>query len=432
VELIATPKGFLSLAAVLAALLGAAPSAAAAIQLGAYVPGAPANAQRLHEYTAEVGRAPDVVSWYREFGKPLMEPAEIENLRGTGETPMVTWEPHNASLLDIASGAYDGYLDEAAAVAKSWEGPLLLRFAHEMNGSWYSWDAAAPETYVAAWRHVVSLFRADGAGNVKWVWSPYVLAGGKYPFASYFPGDEWIDYVGLDGYNWGPARGSWQSLEAVFAPSYALATEISAKPVIVAETGSTENGGDKGAWIRTGLMSALPRSFPRVVAVVWFDENREDDWRVDSSAGSLDAYRAVVACSFYGGTGPCEAGAEKRRLTVRDVRVPQTISGPVRGSISFALSEPAQVQVEVIPLRRSARTVSLLRESSAGRNRIPLRRILRRRHLHVGRYRVVISARNQNARASRRARFRVVGRASGRGRPRARVAVRLRPSRPRR
>jgi hypothetical protein len=419
---------------VVALLAAAAPSpASASIQLGVYTPGVPASTEELSDYSAMVGRPPEIVSWYREFGRPLMEPAEAEALRGTGETPMVTWEPHDASLLGIASGAYDAYLHEAATIAKSWEGPLLLRFAHEMNGGWYSWgsDGATPETYVAAWRHIVALFRGDGADNVRWVWSPYVLAGGKYPIAPYFPGEEWIDYVGLDGYNWGRARGAWQSFQAVFSSSYALVTELSAKPVIVAETGSSEAGGDKAAWIRSAFMSAIPHEFPRVSAVVWFNSNKEQDWRIDSSRASLDAYRAVVDCSLYGGAGPCEGGSEGKRLTVRSLRVPTKISGAVRGSISFALSEPAQVQVEVIPLRRSARIVSILRESPAGRNRIPLRRILHRRRLRVGRYRVVISARNQNARARRRARFRVVGRTSGRGPRGVAVAARLRRGRPR-
>jgi mannan endo-1,4-beta-mannosidase len=435
VELIATPRGLLSLAAALAALIVAAPSSAAAIQLGAYTPGAPANAQVLAQYAAMVGRQPDIVSWYREFGQPLLEPDEIANLRATGQTPMVTWEPHDVSLTAIASGAYDTYLSESAAIAKSWEGPLLLRFAHEMNGGWYSWGSGAvtPDTYLAAWRHVVSLFQSNGVGNVKWVWSPYVLAGGKFPIAPYFPGDEWIDYAALDGYNWGGTKGVWQSLQAVFSASYSLITELSAKPVIIAETGSSEIGGDKAAWIESGFMSTIPQSFPRVAAVVWFNEDREDDWRINSSQASLGAYRAVVGCAIYGGTGPCEGGSEGTGLVVRSVRVPARLSSRLRGSVSFALTEPAQVQIQIFPPRRSGHVASLLRESRAGRNRVPLARILHRRHLRAGRYRVVLAARNQGERSARRiAHFRVLESLSGKGHRRPRVATWLRLGHPRR
>jgi hypothetical protein len=432
---IATQRRFLLLLAALACLVATPASASAHVQLGAYTPGAPANARALDAYAEMVGRKPDIVMWYREFSRPLMEDEEIANLRATGQTPLVTWEPHAASLLDIASGAYDTYLHESAAIAKAWGGPLMLRFAHEMNGGWYSWGTGAgpPALYVAAWQHIVSLFRADGATNVSWVWSPYVLAAGKYEIAPYFPGDEWVDYVALDGYNWGTPRGAWQSMRTVFGASYSLIDELSSKPVIIAETGSSETGGDKAAWIRNAFMSTIPQSFPRVVAVLWFNEDREDDWRVNSSPAALAAYREVVGCSIYGGSGPCEGGGETP-LTVKAVRVPPLLNGVVRGSISYALSAPALVQIKVVPLRRSTRMVSILHRSRAGRNRVPLARIFHRRHLHVGRYRVVISARNQHDRSRHRAvHFRVVRkRASGRGlRPRA-VGASWRLARPRR
>lgn len=302
-----------------AALAAAFPvGAGATIQVGAYTQGAPASAEALSSYAQEVGRRPDIVMWYRDFGQPLMYSNEIANLHATGQTPMVTWEPYEQNLSQIAAGAYDKYLDESAAIAKRWGAPLMIRFAHEMNGTWYPWagSSSRPQEYVAAWRHVVARFRADGAGNVKWVWSPNIQEGAKYPIAPYFPGDEWVDYVGLDGYNWGTANGEkWQSLEEVFAPSYAIVTQLSSRPVIIAETGSSETGGDKAAWIRQGLMTTVPQRFPRVSAVVWFDRSKEQDWQIDSSQASLDAYRAVVDCSLYGGTGPCEAPAAEAPAT---------------------------------------------------------------------------------------------------------------------
>ncbi len=296
-------------ASTIAAFAVPASAAAAPIQLGAYTPGAPASASALSEYDSMVGRQPDIVMWYRDFPQPLLYSNEVANLRATGQTPMITWEPYEQSLSAIASGAYDSYLRESAQVAKNWGSTVMIRFAHEMNGNWYPWGSGktSPETFIAAWRHVVSIFRSEGATNVKWVWSPNVQEGAKYPISPYFPGDEWVDDIGLDGYNWGSIPGeSWRSMGEVFAASYSIVTQLSTKPVIITETSSSETGGEKAAWIRSGFMTTIPQSFPRVSAVVWFNKAQEDNWSIDSSQSSLEAYRAVVNCSIYGGTGACE------------------------------------------------------------------------------------------------------------------------------
>lgn len=408
-----------------AAIAALPASASATIQLGAYTPGAPANAQALSEYAQMVGRQPDIVMWYREFPQPLLYSNEVSNLRATGQTPMITWEPYEQGLSAIASGSYDSYIRESAQVAKSWGSTMMIRFAHEMNGTWYPW-AGNPEAFVAAWRHVVSIFRAEGATNVKWVWSPNVQEGSKYPISPYFPGDEWIDYVGLDGYNWGATEGQWKSLGEVFSASYATVTQLSTKPVIVTETSSSENGGDKAAWIRSGFMSELPRNLPRISAVVWFNKVQEQDWRINSSQSSLEAYRAVVACSLYGGSGPCGGpttesgtgstetgtGSKKhhKKPLVRSVRVTPEVSSTATGTVSYSLSRPAQVQIKIVPRSSANRAVTVSRDNRRGHHRIALRRIVRHRRLRVGRYRVVIQASDYEGSHSRphRAHFRVV------------------------
>jgi hypothetical protein len=399
----------LAVAIPLVAALLVPASALATIQLGAYTPGAPADAEALSEYASMIGRQPDIVLWYRDFGQPLLYSDEIRNLHATGQTPLETWEPYDQSLSDIAAGDYDEYLHQSAQIAKEWGSPLMIRFAHEMNGSWYPWGGSnsSPATFVAAWRHIVSLFRADGATNVKWVFSPNVQEGSKYPIAPYFPGDEWVDYVGLDGYNWGTDDGErWQSLQEIFAPSYAAVTQMSARPVIISETSSSEAGGDKASWIRAGFMSAIPQSFPRVSAVVWFNRTQEDDWRIDSSQAALNAYRAVANCSLYGGTGPCDGTPD---LAVRSVRVTQQVSPDVSGSVSYGLTDSAKVQIEIVPRKHPARRLKVTRSSHKGHNRVSLKRLLRKRNLRKGAYRVVIAARNKDGERARshKARFRV-------------------------
>ena len=95
-----------------------------------------------------------------------------------------------------------------ATQIKAWGKPLMLRFAHEMNGDWYPWSEGVNGNgagqYVAAYRRVVTLFRSVGATNVTWVWSPNVAYPGSVPLSRLFPGDGYVDRTGLDGYNWAP------------------------------------------------------------------------------------------------------------------------------------------------------------------------------------------------------------------------------------
>lgn len=421
----------LALLLALAAALTLAASASASIRLGVYDAaqgevGAPESAQTLDQYAAMVGRKPDIVMDYSNITDPLLTKTEVANLSSRGETPLVSWQLYKSGysgptipLSEIAAGTYDGDLRRAAAEAKAMPfSEILIRFGHEMNGNWYGWSGD-PGNFVAAWRHVVSLFRAEGVANVKWIWSANVDHG-EYPFSAYFPGDEWVDYTGLDGYNWGAAgqgMNRWESLAQVFSSSYAQLTRISSKPVIVTEVSSSEAGGDKAAWIREGFLKTIPQSFPRVNAVVWFDRNQEEDWRIDSSASSLAAYREVVASSLYGGPNPAPAAEaatdSAATLAVEAVAVtahgdaapastpvPTVVSGSPKSAkksskakrqrLSYKLSRRARLKLTVhAPHGKSFRM--LVRRSSRS-GRVSLQRLVHGHELVRGTYRVTATA----------------------------------------
>jgi beta-mannanase len=159
--------------------------------------------------------------------------------------------------------------------------------------------------FIAAWQHVVSIFRASGATNVRWVWSPNVDCQGKCPFQAFYPGDSWVDWVALDGYNYASVDNvPWESFDTVFASSYAELAALTKKPMMVAETSSTETGGDKAAWITTALTQTLPDQMPLVRALVWFNVDKETDWAVNSSPTSLQAFRSAVDQPLFNGTLP--------------------------------------------------------------------------------------------------------------------------------
>jgi hypothetical protein len=277
------------------------------IALGAYIPGATWHPRMIDRYGRQVGRRPVIVSSYKPWtGSPFVR-RELRNVWGRGSVPMITWEPWSWSgrrrfpLRAIAAGRYDGYVRRAARAAAGWGRPLLLRFAHEMNGNWYPWGrgyGSSAALYKRAWRHLVRIFRGAGASNVTWVWTPNVDNHGKYPFRGFYPGDAWVDWVGLDGFNWGK-EGEWTSFRQVFGHSYGVLTQISRRPVLIAETGSTQRGGSKPRWVSRALRREIP-SLRRVRAIVWFDERFNGiDTRVDSSRAALRAFRAAARSSRY-------------------------------------------------------------------------------------------------------------------------------------
>jgi hypothetical protein len=445
----------LAAAATLSALLALASTpaqASAAIRLGIYsgASGQPTSLEDpavLDRYIAKVGGAPAFVHDYGNVTDPLLTQSEIENLRSHNTGVMMTWQLFKQgwsgdviTLPDIAAGRYDSSLQEAARLARGLPFEVMIRFAHEMNGDWYPWRPGGPagnvgSNYVDAWRHIVTVFRQEGATNVKWVWSPNVDYDGTYPFAAYFPGDEWVDYVALDGYNWGTSGqgpDQWQSVSEVFSSAYAKLTQMSGRPVMIAETSSSEIGGDKAAWIRQGFLSEIPQRFPRVTDVVWFDRDMELDWRIDSSSASLAAYREVVASTLYGGSVPpsestASTSRKKKRKTISRLQVTQKVgyvsseasgrrihkrAAGVRGAIRYRLADNARVKVTIERRGRNGRygkRATVRRNGSVGRARIPLTRLRGKVRFRPGVYRVSLTATDADGDpSSRRARFRVV------------------------
>jgi hypothetical protein len=304
-------QGSLALAAVspLAALGRAAAAAAAppaSCALGAFAnPGNArltferaqrqiANLQALVDHRVEI--ASSFVAWDEPF------PNDGHRLdREAGRTPLIAWDGRS-DLAAIRTGRWNSLLRQRARECREFGAPIYLRWAAEFNGDWNPCYGRARD-FVPAWRHLVSVFRAAGAANVRWVWCPIALEERFHPYEdwrAYYPGDRWVDWVGMDGYNWGSARSwsRWQSFDAIFGPLYADYSRR--KPTMICEVGSAEVGGDKSAWIRA-MGAALSGRFARVRALVWFHANKETDWRVSSSDAALRAFRAVVAGGRFAG-----------------------------------------------------------------------------------------------------------------------------------
>ncbi len=289
--------------------LALAPGVASArtIALGTYIRGIEDSPGLLDQYSEEVGRRPAIVGSYKRWDVAPFYRSELHEIASRGAVPMVGWEPwneadHGYRLSAIAKGHFDDYIRRSAREAKEWEGPILVRFGQEMNGSWAPWqrgvDGTTGPRFVAAWRHIVTIFRQVGATNVSWVWCPYVN-NGDLPYMDFYPGNRWVDWLALDGFNWGEPT-AWQSFPKIFDKSYRQLTRIARKPIMIAETGSDETGGSKAHWLHRTLRDQLPR-LKRVRAVVWFDAPDGADFRVDSSAAALAAFREGISAPLYSG-----------------------------------------------------------------------------------------------------------------------------------
>jgi len=268
--------------------------------IGAFVPSGVWNdLGPLMDLERRVGGTFAVAHWYTSWDVPY-DPVPVNDLLSHGRTPLVTWQSYTQAPADIAAGRYDAYIRAWARGVGAAPGTVYVRIFPEMNGAWAPWNGD-PEALKSAWRHVVSVFRAEGASNVRWVFTPNVTDEPRTPenaMELYYPGAAFTDVIGLDGYNWGTTRPSigWRTFDELFAAAYARITKLGDQPVWLAEVASSEHGGDKAEWVDDMLLST---AFPRVEAIVWFNENKETDWRMESSVGSLEAFRDYFASHAY-------------------------------------------------------------------------------------------------------------------------------------
>jgi len=270
------------------------------------------NATQQNEITSfesRIGRKLAIVQHYYSWTNTFPSGLEQWDIAG-GRTPLVSWA--GISLDAILSGSYDAMIRARADGMKALGAPVFLRWCWEMNGNWYPCDGThnntpgttdGPAKFVAAWRHIHDLFAAQGATNVVWVWSPNndnVPSVSWNHFTNYYPGDAYVDWVGIDGYNWGSTRSwsTWRSFSSLFSSVYSA--YAARKPIMIAETSSAEQGGNKADWI-TAARATIQSQFPAIAAVMWFDVLKENDWRVDSSGGSFAAFMGLAGSRYFGG-----------------------------------------------------------------------------------------------------------------------------------
>jgi len=247
----------------------------------------------LPQFNRECGCAPNIAVHYIHLGSNGRAAiAMARSILAAGAVPMLELEPYDMSMADISAGAEDSWLAGFARAVRSLKAPVIMSFAPEANGNWYSWayPHVAPLAFVSAWRHVVTVFRRAGADRVRWAWIMNVNFAGSENLHLLWPGRAFVDILGIDGYFLQPS-----SFAAIFGPTIVSMRSISSAPLLITETAAAPVA-DKLQALRD-LISGV-REYG-VAGFVWFDVHQQgsitrQDWRLEDVPAALALFGEAV------------------------------------------------------------------------------------------------------------------------------------------
>jgi hypothetical protein len=208
---------------------------------------------------------------------------------------MIAWTSAGVTLADILAGDRDAYIARWAQGAADYGHPVLVRLFPELNCGWSSWAPGVGGNTAAdlvdAWHHVVGIFRTVGADNIRWIWN--VGYSCDTDLQRVWPGASWVDYTGIDVYNWGDPTAALA--DAHLLPMLDIVRGVAPSvPVMLPEVGANRAKGSQGPWLAELFRVAAARG---IVAIVYFDEDRSatnhPDWRLGSDDAFLPRLRAV-------------------------------------------------------------------------------------------------------------------------------------------
>jgi mannan endo-1,4-beta-mannosidase len=233
-----------------------------------------------------------IVEFYDPF-PGVFQRGEAEEAMALHALPLIQLNPRRISMAELAAGAYDSDIRAYAEQVRAFGCKVVLSFGHEMNGWWYPWGLpdTTPKVFKAAWRHLHTVFAEEHAHNVIWSWDPThqhsKSKSGKraYPAGMWFPGNKYVDWIGIDGY-----LGAGQTFKDVFGYQLRDLRKMTSKPIYLAETGV----GDGPAASRqvTNLFTGIVRW--HLLGLVWFDLNRKNSWSVQGQPAKDRAFRRAL------------------------------------------------------------------------------------------------------------------------------------------
>ncbi|HEX4064281.1 MAG TPA: glycosyl hydrolase [Streptosporangiaceae bacterium] len=261
--------------------------------LGVYEDGAPPAYQPIAGFGSAVGRQPNLGGYFSGWAQPFAA-SFADLLHEHGVAPFVQIDPTYASVAGIAAGDYDGYLRSYADSVKSFGHAVVIGFGHEMNAPWYSWGYGhvPASTFVAAWRHIVTVFRGQGADNVTWLWTINQDRGNTGPIQSWWPGSQYVTWVGIDGYYFRPT----DTFSTVFGQTIDQVRAFTGKPILLSETAV---GPQAGQFVKIGDLFQGMRKY-HTLGLVWFDKAQHQgiyhqDWRIEGDDTATAAFRLGIS-----------------------------------------------------------------------------------------------------------------------------------------
>src|SRR5450755_2362872 len=261
--------------------------------LGVYETGPPRTYQPVTAFTRMAGQQPNLVGYYSGWREPF-QVSFAETVHRHGAVTIMQWDPTLASVSEIAAGGYDDYLRTFADSVRSFGQPVVIGFGHEMNAYWYSWGYGhlSATTFVAAWRHIVTLFRQQGANNVTWLWTLQADEPGTGPIASWWPGAKYVNWVGIDGYYYRPS----ETFFSIFGKTIAQVRAFTGLPILLSEVAVGPNAGQ--ARKIPDLFSGM--RLYGTIGLVWFDIDQHQgiyhqDWHIEDSQAAGTAFRRGAA-----------------------------------------------------------------------------------------------------------------------------------------
>jgi hypothetical protein len=325
----------------------------------------------LDQYTKAAKRQPQVMLFATGWAVDPFDRSSFDKIANRGMLPMLGWEPWdyratgNAlnkgvqpayKLSRIYGGEFDDYIRSYAEGIKKLNYPVAIRFAHEMNGNWYPWaeevNGNKKGDYVKAWRHVHDLFQEAGTTNVTWVWSPNVKYSNSTKLAGLYPGDQYVDWVGLSGYYGTANAKDYRSFDKIFDATIQELRTFTQKPLVITETGATESGGRKVEWIEE-TFRVLPQHSD-IIGLIWYESIKELDWRIISSPAAAAAFARGVADRRYDFTW--SADMVLRTEVPLPGKIPTPTGSPSETARSSASGSPsARTSSAPAPTRSSAK-----------------------------------------------------------------------------
>jgi mannan endo-1,4-beta-mannosidase len=303
---------------------------------GLFTEQSPFNWSEVDSVSKLVGKVPSMAGYFGSGDEEFRANAVTSSWK-RGMLPFLTWELRpkadmgpgggqairpGYSLAEIANGSLDTYLTKYAHAVAALGLPMAIRLDHEMNGSWYPWSIytqvngrdgkTGAEWYRLMWQHVHDVFTRAGATNVLWVWSPNIITWSRSDFKNFYPGDDYVDWIGLSGYY---RRTSEQpTFDATYGPTLRKLRSQqlfphAPKPILLAEIGATENGGSKVTWINDLFAAFAKPENADLVGFCWFNNivtaspgdpsAVTNDWRIRSSKAAAAAFAAGIADPSY-------------------------------------------------------------------------------------------------------------------------------------